>query len=354
MPYLLESTSSSGALELASTVIVGANVGDYVEFSGYAASGNFGDSYRLIGSTSGFAEMLTLTTADVLFKVNNESLRFSSGYVQPPINTDFVIRAGRSAAGFWEVRLNGESLGVQSSTNNLSMSALLDETTVSGNKAFIGGAYYIEACTDGTGAATNRWLNTTGTGSVWVDQISGINATQEGTWPANDSEWVFYEQGADYTIRKGATVTVSHALTAAGLTSATLNGQAVTIASQSGQNATINFTDTITTSGVYNLVLGDGVDTQMLTVQYNVIGLTTNTIHKEGASIGAWTDLEIDVLNASGTTILGTLTGLTTDASGITGKTVVPAGAAGDAVRVSGYSEAAEIGFAYKTVLGLL
>jgi len=159
---------------------------------------------------------------------------------------------------------------------------------------------------------------------------------------------------ADYTARKGSTATITHTLTAAGLTSATLNGQAVTIASQSGQTASINFTDTITTSDVYDLVLGDDVGTQTFTVQYNVIGLTTNTIQKEGTSIGARSDLEMDVLDATGATVLGTLTGLTTDASGITGQTIVPAGSVGDPVRVSGYSEAAGIGFAYKTTLGLL
>ena len=354
MPYLLNSTSNLGALELASPVSIGANVGDYVEFSGYASSGNFGGEYRIIGTYTFIKERLTLQNAGVLLVVNQESLTFSSGYVQPPIDTDFVIRAERSAAGSWEVLLNGVSLGTQSSTNNLSAEVFLDDLTSTGAKAFLGGAYYIEACTDGTGAATNRWLNTTGTGSVWVDQIGGNDATQEGTWPSDDSEWVFYEEGADYTIRKGSTVTVSHTLTAAGLTSATLNGQTVTIASQSGQNATINFTDTITTSGVYNLVLGDDVGTQTLTVQYNVIGLTTKTIHKEGASIGAWTDIEMDVLNAAGTTVLGNLTGLTTDSAGDTGTAIIAAGAVGDSVRVSGYSEAAEIGFAYKTVLGLL
>ena len=185
---------------------------------------------------------------------------------------------------------------------------------------------------------------------------SGSNATaitppNGWTYSSDNPE---FSGAVDYTARKGSTATITHTLTAAGITSATLNGQAVTIASQSGQTASISFTDTITTSGVYDLVLGDGVGNQTLKVQYDVIGLTTNTIQKEGASIGAQSDLEMDVLDATGATVLGNLTGLTTDASGITGQTVVPAGAVGDSVRVSGYSETAGIGFAYKTVLGLL
>ena len=160
--------------------------------------------------------------------------------------------------------------------------------------------------------------------------------------------------GSDYTARKGSTATITHTLTSAGLTSATLNGQTVTIGTQSGQDAEITFTDTITTSDVYPLVVADGVGTQSFDVQYNVIGLTTNTIQKEGASIGARTDVEMHILDATGATVLGNLTGLTTDAAGDTGQAVVPLGAVDDPVRVSGYSEAAGIGFAYKTTLGLL
>jgi len=161
--------------------------------------------------------------------------------------------------------------------------------------------------------------------------------------------------GPDYTARKGSTETITHALTADGITTATLNGETVTIGTQSGQDADINLDETaITTSGEYDLVLGDGVGTETFTVQYNVIGLTTNTIQKDGASIGAQSDVEIHILDATGATVLGNLTGLTTDASGITGQTIVPAGAVDDSVRVIGYSDAAEIGFAYKTTLGLL
>ena len=178
--------------------------------------------------------------------------------------------------------------------------------------------------------------------------------TSNGYGYINAIELVADFASTDYTVRKGSTATVTHTLTAAGLTSATLNGQAVTIASQSGQTADITFSDTITTSGAYDLVLGDGVDTQTITVEYNVIGLTANTIQKEGVSIGARTDLEMDVLDGVSSTILDTLTEMTTNAAGETGAAIVAAGAVGDSVRVSGYSEAAGIGFAYKTTLGLL
>jgi len=158
----------------------------------------------------------------------------------------------------------------------------------------------------------------------------------------------------DYTIRKGSIATITHTLTAGGITYATLDGQVLTLGTQSGQTVEVEFTDTITASGVYTLRLGDGVTPQDFGVQYNVIGLTTNTIQKEGSSIGVQTDLEMDVLDATGATVLGNFTGLTTDATGVTGQTIVPAGAVDDPVRVSGYSATAGIGFAFKTTLGLL
>jgi len=169
------------------------------------------------------------------------------------------------------------------------------------------------------------------------------------------TQTLFLPVAPGVTARKGSTATVTHTLTADGITTATLDGETVTIGTQSGQDADINLDETaITTSGEYDLVLGDGVDTETFTVQYNVIGLTTNTIQKDGASIGAQTDVEMHILDATGATVLGNLTGLTTDASGITGQTIVPAGAVDDSVRVIGFSDTAEIGFAYKTTLGLL
>ena len=180
--------------------------------------------------------------------------------------------------------------------------------------------------------------------------MAGFSSGGAASWAAGD-----LVAAPDYTIRKGSTaVPITHTLTAGGITSQTFNGETVALASQSGQVANVDFTDTITTSGVYTLTLGDGVTTQNFDVQYNVIGLEGNTFQKDGISIGARTDLEMDILDATGATVLDALTGLTTDAAGDTGAAIVAAGAAGDSVRVSGYSDAAGIGFAYKTTLSLV
>ena len=160
---------------------------------------------------------------------------------------------------------------------------------------------------------------------------------------------------ADYTARKGATgVEVTHNLTADGITSQTLGGEAVTLVSQSGQVVTLDFDESaILTSGEIDLVLGDGVDTETFTVQYNVIGLPSNTLLKDGAALASLTDVKLTVLDASGTR-LDRQTGLTTDASGLTGVTPVAAGAVDDPVEVSVFSPGSEVGIVYETTLGLL
>jgi len=160
--------------------------------------------------------------------------------------------------------------------------------------------------------------------------------------------------GPDYTARKGSTETITHTLTADGITTATLNGETVTIGTQSGQDADIDLDETaITTSGEYDLVLGDGVGTETFTVQYNVIGLPSNTLLKDGAALASLTDVKLTVLDASGTR-LDRQTGLTTDASGLTGVTPVAAGAVDDPVEVSFFSPGSEVGIVYETTLELL
>ena len=159
---------------------------------------------------------------------------------------------------------------------------------------------------------------------------------------------------ADYTARKGSTETITHTLTADGITTATLDGETVTIGTQSGQDADIDLDETaITTSGEYDLVLGDGTDTETFTVQYNVIGLATNTLQKEGDALADLSDVRITVLNAAGTR-LDRQTGLTTNGSGVTGTTIVAAGDPDDAVEVSYYSASEEAGITFVTALELL
>jgi hypothetical protein len=99
-----------------------------------------------------------------------------------------------------------------------------------------------------------------------------------------------YVSGPDYTQRKNSSFDVTHGLGT--ITTATLYGAAITINTTGA--GTVNLTDTsgITTSGEYNLILGDGAATETYTVQLNVIGLPVYTLNKDGAALGALTGIK--------------------------------------------------------------
>jgi hypothetical protein len=141
--------------------------------------------------------------------------------------------------------------------------------------------------------------NTTGDGSQVFSRFeaTGINADLSGPIGGGTSQytavWASFTQtatGPDYTQRKGSTFDATHTLGT--ITTATLNAAAITINTTGA--GTVNLTDTsgITTSGVYNLVLGDGAATQTYTVQLNVIGLPVYTLNKDGAALGALTGIK--------------------------------------------------------------
>ena len=159
--------------------------------------------------------------------------------------------------------------------------------------------------------------------------------------------------GPDYTARKGATgVEVTHTLTADGITSQTLNGEVVTLASQAGQVATLNLDESaITTSGEYDLVLGDGVGTQTFTVQYNVIGISSKNLNKDGLDLASLDNLEIIVATLGGLQLARYTNKLTTP-QGDTGTVLVNTGSALDMVNVSFIS--GDLNYTQKTELEVI
>ena len=159
--------------------------------------------------------------------------------------------------------------------------------------------------------------------------------------------------GPDYTARKGATgVEITHTLTADGITSATLNGEGVTLASQAGQVATLNLDESaITTSGEYDLVLGDGVGTQTFTVQYNVIGISSKNLNKDGLDLASLDNLEIIVATLGGLQLARYTNKLTTP-QGDTGTVLVNTGSALDMVNVSFIS--GDLNYTQKTELEVI
>jgi hypothetical protein len=179
-------------------------------------------------------------------------------------------------------------------------------------------------------------------GSPWVRESAGTNninqvASRINATAANDAFSGTYgglsgtasvagafatfaaaASGPDYTQRKGSTFDATHTLGT--ITTATLNAAAITINSTGA--GTVNLTDTsgVTTSGVYNLVLGDGAATQTQTVQVNVFGVvpSNNPAQKDGAALASLTGVQIRITagaNLNGTQVYYSGTE-TTNASG--------------------------------------
>jgi hypothetical protein len=147
--------------------------------------------------------------------------------------------------------------------------------------------------------------------------LSGTNNTAR-AYGAAFASFTQAAAGPDYTQRKGSSFDATHTLGT--ITTATLNAASITINTTGA--GTVNLTDTsgITTSGVYNLVLGDGAATQTQTVQVNVFGVvpSNNPAQKDGSALASLTGVQIRVTagaNLNGTQVYYSGTE-TTNASG--------------------------------------
>lgn len=199
------------------------------------------------------------------------------------------------------------------------------------------------------GSVDLNFDNTSGWGVAPPDPFvkdSGISST---------TRLIYFEDtGAapNPTLRKGGSATIDKPAGIGTITGVTLNGNAITLDSQTVDDFTVTDSDgTITTSGTYDLVAtGDTVET--IAVQVNVVGLPTNTAKKDGGLLTSLADLTLDAVNSSGT-VVKQLTGLTTDAGGIISPVDLSdiSEAIGDTLKVSLHSAAADVGVTFEQAL---
>jgi hypothetical protein len=144
--------------------------------------------------------------------------------------------------------------------------------------------------------ATSDW----GAGTIANSGSAGADITPPANWSYSADNPTVTVSGPDYTQRKGSTFNATHTLGT--ITTATLNGTAITINTTGA--GTVNLTDTsgVTTSGVYNLVLGDGAATQTQTVQVNVFGVvpSNNPAQKDGAALASLTNVQVRITSGTG------------------------------------------------------
>jgi len=151
-------------------------------------------SFRFMGSGANNSRIELDTTARI--RVTNSAstsvtLTFS-GIDVTEFNEYEITRAGSTLA----LSINGVSQSTITLSGTLNFNRFF-RNQLSGVSANCS-VKYCEITIAGT--LTHEYRNTTGAGTSWIDQISGNNAAQSGTWPSDDSEWVFYGSGATYTI----------------------------------------------------------------------------------------------------------------------------------------------------------
>ena len=197
MAYYLDNPSSpSSRVTLPSRITIGSNVGDYLEFSGFANSGNEKNNYRIVGETTGFNTLLQLGGSSVLFRPSlGFNSTFNTGYTQPPVGTDFIIKVVRSAVENYEIFIDGISIGVARNVADFTPDLFFDFGDRA-TQSFRGACYYIKISTDGGATVTHHYdpSATGGTGSVLEDTVGGNDGTLV-AFPTDDSQWVFYDAG---------------------------------------------------------------------------------------------------------------------------------------------------------------
>jgi hypothetical protein len=178
----------------------------------------------------------------------------------------------------------------------------------------VGSDYQVSATLDGTTYEhTSAGYTLAGQPAINVKRNSSFNYSKVNSIAIESAA-----TGPDYTQRKGSTFDAAHTLGT--ITTATLNGTAITINTTGA--STVNLTDSsgITTSGEYDLVLGDGAATETYTVQLNVFGVvpSNNPAQKDGSALASLTGVQIRITagaNLNGTQVYYSGTE-TTDASG--------------------------------------
>jgi len=179
-------------------------------------------------------------------------------------------------------------------------------------------APWVQLVDGSAGNELHKRVNTT----TETDNLSGTVSSSGFSVTPYSAAWASFTEAAVVpTLRKGSQFTVEETL-AGTVTSATLNGNAITVDSHVG--TTVTLTDTgsgITTSGEYPLVLTDDTAaTETITVQVNVYGVapSNNPLQKDGAALASLTGVQVRITdgeNINGTELYYSGTA-TTDASG--------------------------------------
>lgn len=194
MPWAIQQSGSTGYLQVSTSLSFTASDDWVFRFAVEQTSSAF---FRVFGNPSAFGTRIFINSAGLLLRIETNTTDYiefalPSGYSHAT-RRDFVITKSGSS---YTLTIDG--------------GAPINATFFGTNRAWAAGAataffrsggttmpdgrlYYFEF--EKNTVVQNSFLNTTGTGTSWTDTVGGNNAAQVGTWPSNDSEWVFYSSG---------------------------------------------------------------------------------------------------------------------------------------------------------------
>jgi len=205
MPGYL-SNPSAGNIRVEIPTITLSSDGDYIEFSGFANADNEDDRYEIFGMISGFNSRLILDPAELQVKANGGSTEnFSSGYTQPSVGTDFIIRMQHNGSGY-DASLDGTIIGTHSRGDlDFTINSLLSFNST-GARGFKGGMYYFKAGTSGGLTRDYDPALSSGSSTALVCKVDSDNNGTIVNYATDGSQWLGGNEVP--TANAGSSVTV--------------------------------------------------------------------------------------------------------------------------------------------------
>jgi hypothetical protein len=142
------------------------------------------------------------STGVIYFWNNGNALNSN---VTPVVGQEYVVSITINTAKTVGIQVNGGAIFTRSYPNlsaslygQLNVGATANGPNTVYRDPFLGELRRVETWVGGV--KTGDYTNNTGSGISLTNTLSTNTADQIGTWPTNDSEWVFYSSGATYQL----------------------------------------------------------------------------------------------------------------------------------------------------------
>lgn len=189
MAYALRINAGT-QITLSQNIEVGLNVGDYLAHT-----------IRVVEPVTGDVNISSGRSGYNFFKFNHNRLlirfglgdqNFNSNYPVFTVGETYEFKVVRTSATDYEAFINNQSIGsVTEGADRYSLGRIGVEDGSDPPIELLD----VKLSTNGGLSVTNHYdINASAHGSEVLDVVSGNNATFEGAWPIDDSQWVYYSQ----------------------------------------------------------------------------------------------------------------------------------------------------------------